>query len=131
MLSLWTDPFFTPNRWMSKRETRPAPRWATQTSYPQTNLVEREDVIEIQMDLPGVQLDDLTIETKDGTLTISGTRQLHDNDTRWSGSFERSYRLSDQLDLEGIEAKLEAGVLTVSVPRRPEAQPRRIAITSG
>jgi HSP20 family protein len=42
--------------------------------------------------------------------------------------FTRSFKLAKELDLDAVEAKLEHGVLTLSIPRRPETMPRQIEI---
>lgn len=128
MLSLWTDSLFDdfhPRRnaldeWLHR------PLWSAQR--PAADVHQHDDHVEIQMDLPGLQHDDLKIEAESGVLIISGTRELPTAQHRWSGSFERRFRLSRQLDPDAIEAKLEAGVLSVRIPKRPEAQPKTIKI---
>lgn len=103
---------------------------------PATDVVETEAGFELAVDLPGVKLEDVSIELRDGVLEISGKR-VRDGEPRAAGfarterrfgAFTRSFRLGKHIDEEGIRAKIEAGVLTVTLPKRAEAQPRRIAI---
>jgi HSP20 family protein len=68
-------------------------------------------------------------------LVVSGSRAAPAVDKatrhslgRWSGSFRRTLKLPANADLERVGAELTDGVLTVRVPKLPEAQPRRIAV---
>ena len=77
----------------------------------------------ITVDMPGVDPADLDLTLEDGTLTIVGKRR------------ERTYRYAVTLDARTdpstVEASLTHGVLTVQTHTRPEAKPRKIAITVG
>jgi len=91
----------------------------------------------IYADLPGVDPDavDLTIEGR--KLTISATREFTINDTdehvqagRRHGSFTRTFKLTEDLDIDGLSARSEHGVLIVTIPVVPKAEPRKITISS-
>ena len=106
---------------------------------PQVDVRENADAYVIQADMPGVRDDDIDVHLEDGRLTISGARhelKEHDDDTlhiaeRRYGTFTRTFVLPREADTEHIEAKLDSGVLTVTVPKRADAKPRKIAIKSG
>ena len=90
----------------------------------------------LRADLPGVAESDLDIAVHNNVLTVSGTRQAEERKEdesyalyeRQFGSFSRSFSLPDTADGERIEAKLENGVLTLSIAKRAEAKPRKIAL---
>ena len=97
--------------------------------------------IVIEAELPGVEEEDLSVSMSDGVLTIKGEKKFeHDEEKedyqrmeRYYGNFRRSMRLPDSIDYEKVEAKLNKGVLTVKIAKRPEAvkEERKIKIKSG
>lgn len=103
---------------------------------PRTDLVEGSDAYRIQLDLPGVRRDDVTINYQDNQLTISGERRderTSETDERVRverafGHFYRAFTLPRTVDPEGIEAAHENGVLTVRIPKTDESRPRQIDI---
>jgi HSP20 family protein len=90
----------------------------------------------LRADLPGVEEKDLDVATHNGVLTVSGSRAGEDRKEgesyavyeRQFGSFSRAFSLPDVADPERIEAKLENGVLTLTIAKKAEAKPRRISI---
>lgn len=88
------------------------------------------------VNLPGVNADDINIKFDDGVLTISAeieqTRTPENGrlllQERTYGKYERSIRLPQLIDAEHAEAHYENGVLTLNLPKLPEAQPKQIAI---
>ncbi len=106
--------------------------WVT----PPSDVVEREDRYLVRMDLPGVQKGDITITVENGSLLIKGTRaseERSDSDNevrleRFRGEFARSFTLGDRVDPDKITAKLENGVLEVSVPKAETAKARLIEV---
>jgi HSP20 family protein len=93
--------------------------------------------VALAWDMPGVKREDLEITLADHVLTVKGTRRFDSKDNervmlgRAYGSFTRSYTLPETLDEEQLTAELADGVLTVRIPRLPEAQPRKIPIRQG
>jgi HSP20 family protein len=82
------------------------------------------------------------ITIDDGALTISGSfPELHvaDEAGNWSwytrelrgGSFQRSFNLPFKVDVEGVSATIEDGLLWLTLPKAAEAKPRRIPVASG
>lgn len=115
-------------------------RYNTDTARPMLrpamDVTQNEAGVTIRMDLPGLTAEDVSVEVHGDLLTISGEikaaeeregAQYHVRE-RCAGAFKRSLRLGDTVDLEHIEATFENGVLTLAVPVRPEAQPKRIEV---
>lgn len=76
----------------------------------------------ITVDVPGVAPEDVDLTFDAGTLTITGKRGEQ--------TYRYSVTLGDAFDPDGFEAQLAMGVLTVRAKKRPEAQPRKIAINA-
>ena len=99
-------------------------------------LVEDEDGWRITADVPGLTADALELTVDNGVLALSASRALAEagdaqivrHRERRGWSLDRRWRLPDVVDLDGIEAHLTDGVLTVTLPKRPETRPRRIAV---
>lgn len=107
------------------------------------DVYETDTAYTIVASLPGVKADVLAISLHDGVLTISGELipvALPENATalvveRSAGKFSRSLRLPEAVEAGQVEATLQDGVLTLSLPKTPDAQPRLIpvrqAVTEG
>ena len=116
------DPFFG---------NRPATAFA-----PAFEVKETMDSFVLKADLPGVAEADLDVSVHNNVLTVSGHRQAEERKEgesyalyeRQFGSFSRSFSLPDMADGERIEAKLENGVLTLTIGKKAEAKPRKIAL---
>ncbi len=95
---------------------------------PAVDVVEDEGKFELYADLPGVKQEDLDLQVEKDVLTIRGERKLERKGERVAGAFSRSFSLPKTVDAEKIVATLKDGVLTVTLPKRPEAQPRQIKV---
>ncbi|MCA9524167.1 MAG: Hsp20/alpha crystallin family protein [Myxococcales bacterium] len=102
---------------------------------PLVDIVEEESHYQVVLDVPGLRREDLAIRLEQSVLTVEGERKrvevengkpLHHE--RRFGTFRRVFTLSRDVDGEAIEANLELGVLTITLPKRPEKQPKRISI---
>jgi HSP20 family protein len=91
---------------------------------PRFDVNHTKDAFVIKADLPGVKEEELDVTLTGALLAISGKREGH-------GTFTRSFSLPDSVDGEHVAAELKNGVLTVVIPKRPEAQPRMIAVSKG
>ena len=78
-------------------------------------------------DFPGVAQDKLEITFEDKKLTIVGRRSAP-NDPGTEQVLRRTFTVSEDVDPDGIAAKLTDGVLTVTLPKKAQLKPRRIAI---
>ncbi len=125
--------------WRSGWSNAPA-RYDTDTARPMLrpamDVIQHEDGVTVRVDLPGLTAEDVNVEVHGDLLTISGEiksaeeregERYHTRE-RCAGAFKRSLRLSDTVDVEHIAATFENGVLTLALPTRPEAQPRRIEV---
>jgi HSP20 family protein len=103
---------------------------------PAFEVKETNEAFVVKADVPGVQESNLDIAVHNNVLTVSGTRNAEERKEgdnfalyeRQYGSFSRSFSLPDTADGERVEAKLEAGVLTLTIWKRAEAKPRKIAL---
>jgi HSP20 family protein len=82
----------------------------------------------VRAELPGVSREDIQVETVDGTLTITATRKEKDGDQEQTITFNRAIALSAEVQSDQITAAYENGVLTVTLPKKEEAKPRKITI---
>ncbi|QHL88014.1 Hsp20 family protein [Nibribacter ruber] len=107
---------------------------------PQVDTCETERGFEIDVSLPGLRKEDISLDFQQGRLTISGERQFNQekNEKRYHmvesqyGSFSRSFQLPDIVDPNGIEAVFENGVLRVTVPKDERKTARqRIEVREG
>jgi len=102
---------------------------------PHTDVYETEDALTVVMEMPGVAREAVEIELKDDVLRVearidpSKYEGMEPVYTEYNvGHWARSFALPDKVDRERIGAQLEDGVLTLTLPKTAEAQPRRIAI---
>ena len=114
-----------------RQALRPLARRAisVETWNPQLDVSEEEDRFILEIDLPGVQREDITLEVRGRTLLIGGTRKIirrtvgarFSHIERVSGSFLRSVPLPAEVDAAGIGASLDKGILTVELPKKKRA----------
>ena len=108
----------------------------TSAFVPAFEVKETTDSYVLRADVPGVEEKDLDVAVHNGVLTVSGSRSAEERKhgesyalyERQYGSFTRSFSLPETADGERIEAKLDAGVLTLTVAKKVEAKPRKITI---
>lgn len=87
-------------------------------------------------DIPGVKEGDLDVSLHRNVLTVSGNRQSEERKSsetyyvyeRQYGGFSRSFSLLEAADGESVSAALDAGVLTVTIAKKAESKPRKIAL---
>jgi HSP20 family molecular chaperone IbpA len=102
---------------------------------PTTDIFETEDALTVVMEVPGVSRDAIDINLENDVLKIEakidpskyeGMEPLY---TEYNvGHFARSFTLSNKIDQQQIGAKLEDGVLTLTLKKAKEAVPRKISI---
>lgn len=92
------------------------------------DLFEDADNAYVRADLPGVTRDDINVEVVDGYLTIEATRKSKEDDSAELFRFSRSISLPDGVRADGVSAAYENGVLTVTLPKKDEAKPRKISV---
>lgn len=94
------------------------------------DIYEDNDNTYVRAELPGVSRDDINVEMTDGYLTISASRKAMTDDGKGeeSFSFSRSVSVDDNIETDKVAAAYENGVLTVTLPKREESKPKKIAI---
>lgn len=109
--------------------------WSKGTFVPELNVYETDTEFEITVALPGMSKDDIDIGFENNILTISGERELEEeNGTKYHriesrfGKFERSLPLPNVIDEENISATYENGVLTVTAPKLKEKAGKKIEV---
>ncbi len=114
---------------------------------PRVDVVEKKDDYVLDMELPGLSENDVDINLKDRVLTIAAKKEekaekeeAEDKKHRKENNFliherhgyyfSRSFTLPDDIDSDKVSAGFKNGLLTVTIPRKPETQVKRIAITA-
>jgi HSP20 family protein len=103
---------------------------------PVVDIYKTERGIVIQIELPGVKKEDITVEAKDDVLTIKGERRRSTpipapdfyRHERHFGTFGRSFNLQYPVNPENIKARFKDGVLEVELPLPEPEKPRQIAV---
>ena len=99
-----------------------------------TDIKEKEDGYELEMDLPGFTKDEITAELKDGYLTVSATKGLDKDEQeketgkyirreRYAGACQRSFYVGEDITEQDIKAEFKHGILKLFVPKK-EAAPK-------
>lgn len=95
-------------------------------AYPRVDVVDEDEAIFIEAEIPGLSKKDVSVDVKDNLLTISGGRMANresKEEPRYilkelkRSSFRRSFTLTDKLDASKIEAHFEDGLLTIAIPK--------------
>lgn len=129
------NPFREMDRWFNQMN-----RTSTDRVMPMDLLRDGNEFI-VKMDLPGVDPDSIDIDVDDRTLTVRAERKQHemttnDEKNQWMsrersyGSYARQLTLGTGLDLSGIAADYNDGVLTITIPVAEEAKPRKIKVAT-
>jgi HSP20 family protein len=111
-----------------------ARRW-----IPAMDLVESDEHFILTADLPGLAEEDIKLEFEGDVLTLSGERKVDQEQhrdgyyrlERATGAFSRSLTLPEGVDVDGVTATFDKGVLEVRIPKPEQRKPRRVAIQVG
>ncbi len=109
---------------------------ATAIHAPRFDFVETADDYRLHADLPGIAEENLEITLHEGVLSVSGTRSEEATEEgvnvlvkeRHYGSFERRIKLPKDANAELVQAKLEAGVLAITIAKKEERKARKIEL---
>jgi HSP20 family protein len=105
---------------------------------PSVDILEKDGNLILRAELPGMSEKQIELKLEGNTLTLKGERKMEkeDNKTNYHrvesfyGSFTRSFRLPDTVDADKISADYKNGVLTVTIPQKPEVRPREIPVSA-
>lgn len=119
----------------------PSPSIFQSETTPAVNVVEKPNEFQITAELPGMDEKDIEVHCASGALTIRGEKKEEKEEKRQGyylserrfGSFQRSFRLPEEVDADKIGAVFKKGVLTLTLPKRTEAQKnqKKIEIKAG
>ncbi|MDX1480264.1 MAG: Hsp20/alpha crystallin family protein [Woeseiaceae bacterium] len=107
-------------------------------TFPMLNIGANDDAVTVYAFAPGVDADAIEVNIEGNVLTLSGKREAPGGDDaqnpyrreRFFGEFRRSVTLPDGLDGDRASARMNNGLLVLTLPKRQEVQPRRIDITT-
>ncbi len=103
---------------------------------PVVDVFENEDHFVIKADLPGIDKKDITLDVKEGVLTLKGERHVDEEvkkentycRERVHGRFERAFKLPNHVDADKITADYKDGVLKIEIPKPEVIKPKQITI---
>ncbi|MGV3278812.1 Hsp20/alpha crystallin family protein [Rickettsiales bacterium LUAb2] len=98
---------------------------------PNVDIVENDKEYQLILEVPGVNENDLKINLENNKLTVSGEKKQDNNSNnqnyhrseRFYGSFQRSFNLPEDSNLNNIDASFKNGILTISIARKAELKP--------
>ena len=110
--------------------------WSGQAWAPLADLRETDDAYVVEMDLPGVKKDDITVELSGNELVVTGDLKdgadgQSSQRIRRSGHVEQRVLLPASAETDKVTASLSDGVLTVTLPKSEDQEPHRVEVISG
>ncbi len=113
-----------------REETRASERYIT----PPVDIYEDATGLTVVADMPGVEQDGLDIRVEEGILTLTAQTNHSTPGTPIGREYQlqnffRQFQLSDAVNVDGIRAELKHGVLTLHLPKKEKAKPRRIEVS--
>ncbi len=108
----------------------------TSAWLPAVDILERENEYTVNIELPGVNKDDVKITVENNVMTVRGEKKMEKESDeknvhrteRTYGSFQRSFTLPTHVKSDKIEASYNNGILTVTLPKAEEAKPKEIEV---
>jgi len=105
---------------------------------PAVDILEKDGNLILRAEIPGVSEKDIDLKLEGNVLTLKGEKNLERTDNRgtyhrvesFSGSFTRSFTLPDTVDRDHVKADYKDGILTVTIPQKPEVRPREIPVNT-
>ncbi len=128
----WADPFRLFDELLEDGSRAPAERvW-----WPAADAFEGDGKLVVRLEVPGIEKGDVDVKLDGNVLTVRGQRRLDFEDKRANyhrlessyGAFTRSFMVPETVDRDKVAAEYKDGILTVTLPLKPEAQPRAIPV---
>jgi len=121
---IFDDPFFSSMK-------------ATQNWLPPVDILEKDGNLILRVEVPGIDEKDIDLKLEGNVLTLKGEKKLENDRDRseyhrlesYFGAFGRSFTLPESADRDQIKAEFKNGILTITVPQRPEVRPRDIPVS--
>ncbi|HKC70145.1 MAG TPA: Hsp20/alpha crystallin family protein [Terriglobales bacterium] len=112
---------------------------STAAFAPPADVYEDENHVTLKLEVPGIDEKDLDIRVENNNLIIRGERKFEKEEKeenfrrveRQYGTFVRSFSLPSTVDTDNINASYDKGVLSITMPKRAEAKPKQIQVSSG
>lgn len=116
------------------------PAWAEVTTLgawePKVDVTESKDAVTVKAELPGVDQNDIAVSLQDGVLTIKGEKEEEKEEKgkqchrveRAYGAFARAIRMPAAVDAGKVTATFKDGVVTITLPKAPEAKGTTIPV---
>jgi HSP20 family protein len=103
---------------------------------PRADIYETQEDVTVSLDLPGLQSEQIDIQSEKGLLSIKGERAFNSNSPERKyfrvenvyGPFERHFEIPSSLDAAQVAAMYKDGILSLTFPKKEEVKPQRIAI---
>jgi HSP20 family protein len=104
---------------------------------PSVDVIEKDGNLILRAELPGLTEKEIDLKLEGNTLTLKGERKMDNEDKKsnyhriesYYGSFTRTFQLPETVDFEKINAEYKNGVLTITLPQKPEVKPREIPVS--
>jgi HSP20 family protein len=104
---------------------------------PSVDILEKDGNLILRAELPGLTEKQIDLKVEGNTLILKGERKMENEDKKSNyhriessyGSFTRSFMLPETVDLDKINAEYKNGVLTITLPQKPEVKPREIPVS--
>ncbi|WP_309398941.1 Hsp20/alpha crystallin family protein [Cerasicoccus maritimus] len=90
---------------------------------------DNNEAYQVVAELPGVAKEDVGIQLENAVLTISAKRKVKQGEQEQSVQFSRSLTIDDDINADKVTAKLEDGILTVSLPKAEARKPQAITVS--
>lgn len=123
--------------WPSLSSSQSLADWALSNSWwPKTDISETDKEFKLKLNVPNVNPNKINIEADDNSLIISGATEKEERTEgenwyraeRETGEFRRVFDLPSGVDTENIKASAKHGTLTVTLPKKPEAQKKKVTV---
>ena len=102
---------------------------------PATDIFETDEVLTLMLEMPGVEKDNVDVQIENDVLRVEGKidfsayKEVEPVYTEYNvGHYSRAFTLSNKIDREAITARVEDGVLTLTLPKSKETLPRRVQV---
>ncbi len=105
---------------------------------PAVDILEKDGNLMLRAEVPGMSEKDIDLKLEGNVLTLKGEKRLENEEERnnyhrmesFYGSFTRSFTLPETVDRDRIKADYKNGILTVTIPQKPEVRPREIPVST-
>lgn len=109
------------------------PRWAVSPesrrgTHPAVDLYEDDNNVYARFELPGFKKDEIKIQIEKDVLTVEVNRTSEDTDAQNSVNLSRAVSIPEGVDVDNVSARLEDGILSVTLPKQEARKPRMIEI---